>query len=160
MRRKDREIKDTERIREILDKGRIMHLGLFDQPYPYVVPVHYGYQFDENGLILYFHGADEGHKLDLLRRDGHVCAQIDCEVEDISGGDVPCRYGSTYASLIRYGHGEILEENEEKIKAMKCLMYNQAHREFEFSEEMLKHVCLVRIRVDSYTRKEKRNPAV
>ena len=44
-----------------------MHLGLFDEGYPYVVPLHYGYIFDGGKLVFYVHCANEGHKLECKK---------------------------------------------------------------------------------------------
>ena len=49
MRRKDREVTDTGEILKTVDKAKILHLGLFDGAYPYVVPLHYGYEWKEIG---------------------------------------------------------------------------------------------------------------
>lgn len=49
-----------------------MHLGMFDENYPYVVPLHYGYEMKDGKLTFYVHGAKEGHKLDCLRKNDHV----------------------------------------------------------------------------------------
>ena len=107
MRRKDREITGSNRIRKILDTAKILHLGVYDDPYPYVVPLHYGYEFSDRQLVLYMHGAKEGHKLDLIRQNPHVCVQIDCGMELISGEEVACRYGASYASVIGRGIAEL-----------------------------------------------------
>ena len=45
MRRKDREVSEISEILKIADSAEILHLGLFDGEYPYVVPLHYGYVF-------------------------------------------------------------------------------------------------------------------
>ena len=47
MRRKDREITDIQKIKEILSKARYLHLGLFEGVYPYVVPIHYVYCIED-----------------------------------------------------------------------------------------------------------------
>ena len=52
MRRKDREITDPEQIRAILGRARVLHLGLYDGEYPYVVPMHYGFTFEDGKLTL------------------------------------------------------------------------------------------------------------
>lgn len=46
MRRKDREITDINEILNMIDKTKILHLGLFDKGYPYIVPLHYGYVYE------------------------------------------------------------------------------------------------------------------
>ena len=62
MRRKDREITNINEIHNIIHKARILHLGMFDEEYPYIVPLHYGYSFNEDQLIFYMHGAKSGKK--------------------------------------------------------------------------------------------------
>ena len=46
MRRKDREITDIDKIETIIASARYMHLGMFDGEFPYIVPLHYGYQME------------------------------------------------------------------------------------------------------------------
>lgn len=45
MRRKDREVTDLREILRIINKAKILHLGLFDGDHPYVVPLHFGYEY-------------------------------------------------------------------------------------------------------------------
>ena len=73
MRRKDREVTNIIEILQIVEKAKVLHLALFDADYPYIVPLHYGYEYTEGILIFYMHCAKEGHKLDLLNRNPRVC---------------------------------------------------------------------------------------
>jgi hypothetical protein len=41
LRRTDREVTDINEIMQIVEKAKILHLGLFDSEYPYVLPLHY-----------------------------------------------------------------------------------------------------------------------
>ena len=68
MRRKDRQITDKDIINEILLKSDIARIALFDNEYPYIIPMNYGYK--DNAL--YFHCAPEGKKLDLIKRNNNV----------------------------------------------------------------------------------------
>jgi len=153
MRRKDREVTDINEILKIVDKAKILHLGLFDGEYPYIVPLHYGYEYKNGNLIFYMHGAKEGHKLELIRNNPNVCVELECDVELISGEDIPCKYGSTFASVIGKGHAEILEDEQEKIIGLKLLMKNQTGREFEIDERMANTVGVIKVTVHSFTAK-------
>ena len=73
MRRKDREVTNIIEILQIIEKAKVLHLALFDADYPYIVPLHYGYEYKEGILIFYMHCAKEGHKLDLIRSNPNVC---------------------------------------------------------------------------------------
>lgn len=42
MRKADREIKDFEEIKELLDECQTIRLAMHDEPYPYIVPLSYG----------------------------------------------------------------------------------------------------------------------
>lgn len=43
----ERQIFDIDKILEILDKSKILHLGLVDGDEPYVVPMNYGYTYED-----------------------------------------------------------------------------------------------------------------
>lgn len=78
MRRRDREVTDEKEIREILDKGEILHIGMHDGEGIYVLPMNYGYTFEEGKLVFYMHGSLEGKKWDLIRENPSVFACSDC----------------------------------------------------------------------------------
>ena len=92
--------KNIIEILQIIEKAKVLHLALFDADYPYIVPLHYGYEYKEGILIFYMHCAKEGHKLNLIRSNPNVCIEVESDVELISGGDVACKYGASFASVI------------------------------------------------------------
>jgi Predicted flavin-nucleotide-binding protein len=68
----NREIRDMELLKAILDMCDVINIGLFDEEYPYVLPVNFGYEFKDD-LIFYTHHAIEGYKNDLIRKNPKVC---------------------------------------------------------------------------------------
>lgn len=155
MRRKDREVTELSEILKIVASAKVLRIGLFDGEYPYVVPMHYGYQYAKDTLVFYVHCAKEGHKLDLMKKNPHVCVELETEVEIVSGGDVPCRYGATFASVIGRGQAEILEDVQEKITGLEVLMKHQTGRDFEIKEEMAESVAVIKITLDNFTAKRR-----
>ena len=155
MRRTDRQITDESEIRDIVERARVVHLGMIDGTHPYVVPLHYGCEWRGERLFLYLHCAREGHKLDLIARNPHVTAEIDCDVELVSGGDIACAYGSTYASVIARGTAASVDDPQEKAHALELLMRHQTGRAFAFNERMTSAVAVVRISVDDLTAKSR-----
>lgn len=155
MRRKEREVTDKEQIRGILDRAKFLHLGLFDGAYPYVVPLHYGYTWEEEAgqLIFYMHCAKEGHKLDLVRQDPHAFAEIETDVELAPGGDVACHYGSYYASVMARGTAEILPPGAEKNHALEVLMKHQTGRDFVITDAMAAAVNVLKFTAEEFTAK-------
>lgn len=155
MRRKDHEITRIEDILSIVDRAKVLRLGLFDDNFPYIVPLHFGYEYAEGKLIFYMHSAKEGHKLDLIRRNQNVCIELDCDTELISGGDIPCSYSSSFASLIGRGLAEIVDDEQEKVRGLYLLMKNQTGREFEITTQMASAVAVIKVVVCDFSAKSK-----
>ncbi|MBO7700241.1 MAG: pyridoxamine 5'-phosphate oxidase family protein [Eubacteriaceae bacterium] len=156
MRRTDREITDLREITSIIDNCNVLRLGLNGEDFPYVVPMHFGYEYTEGTFVFYLHGAKEGKKLTLLARDPRVCVEMDCGMELISGGDTACEWGASYASVIGFGKGEILTDVPEKIKGLKLLMKHQTGRDFEITERMASAVEVIEVRLSSFTAKARK----
>lgn len=158
MRRKDREISNPGEIRKIIEEAKILHLALFDGEHPYIVPLHYGYA-DHNGLpVFYMHGAPEGHKLDLIRANPHVCVELECRVQLIEAGENPCGYGSAYASVIGRGKAEIVTDPDEKREGLRLLMQHQTGREFAIHDFMASSVAVLRVPLDEISAKSRPLP--
>lgn len=151
MRRKDREITDLAQIEEIIANARYMHLGMFDDDYPYVVPVNYGYILNDK-LIFYIHCAKEGHKLECIKKNNKVFVQIDKD-EKLIPADIPCKYSTGYKSIMCRGEAIIIKDIKEKCLALSIIMKTQTKQEHYISDEMAEKVCVIKIIVDSYTAK-------
>ena len=153
MRRKDREITDETAIRSILDKAQVVHLAMIDGDRPYVVPMNYGYALAAGRLTLYLHGAKEGRKLDVLQQNDRVAFVLETDVSPVSGGDIPCKYGEAYASVMGEGTAVLLDDPVQKIEALQILMKTQTGRDFDVTPDMADAVAVLRIDVDSFTAK-------
>lgn len=153
MRRRDREVTDTAAIRAILDKAQVVHLAMIDGDRPYVVPLHYGYSLIDGRLTLYLHSAKEGRKLDVLQKNGRVAFVLETDVSLVSGGDLPCKYGAAYASVMGEGRATILTDPVEKTDALTMLMKTQTGRNFYITEAMTDTVAVLRIDVEAFTAK-------
>ena len=70
MRRSDREITDISQIKAFIQKESIMRIGLYDEGEVYIVPVNYGYDFENDKHVFYFHGAKAGRKYELAKKSG------------------------------------------------------------------------------------------
>ena len=157
MTKRERQILDPEEIRHILDAGMVLHLGLAVNNEPYVVPMNYGYTFEGERLVVYLHSAVRGKKLDMLRQNPNVFFSIDCDRIPFEGA-VPCQYGLAYASLMGCGTARILEDVEEKKKAMSILMKTQTAKDFTFEDRLVSIVAVIRIDVTEYTAKRRPLP--
>ncbi|MBO5065640.1 MAG: pyridoxamine 5'-phosphate oxidase family protein [Clostridia bacterium] len=155
--RREREITDINETLKILDKSKIVHIGLVDGDEPYVVPMNYGYTYENDALTLYLHGATEGKKLDLMRANPKVFFSIECDVEPFSG-QVACQYGTSYSSVMGKGFAEILEAPEDKMEGLTLFMKTQTGIDFEFNERLVSAVSVIKINVTSFTAKHRPKP--
>lgn len=157
MTKREFQIADEAQIREILDRAKVLHLGLCVDNEPYVVPMNYGYVMEEGRLVLYLHSAVRGKKLDMIRENPRVFFELDCDVTPFEG-KVACQYGLTYSSIMGRGNARIIEDVEEKMEAMSILMKTQTQKDFTFNERLVSIVAVIRIDVQEYAAKHRPLP--
>lgn len=157
MTRREREVTDINEIIRILDKSKVLHLGLVDGDEPYVVPMNYGYIMENGKLTVYLHGARRGRKIDIIRVNPKVFFELDCDIVPFEG-DVACKYGITYASVMGKGTAVLVDDVEEKKKALSILMKTQTGKDFTFEDRLTEVVSIIRIDVSSYTAKHRPAP--
>ena len=157
MTKRERQVTDPQQILDILNKGKVLHLGLAVDNEPYVVPMNYGHTFEDGKLVLYLHSALQGKKLDMIRANPRVFFEIDCDLQPFEGVK-PCQYGMVYSSIMGRGTACIVEEKDEKNRAMVALMKTQTGKDFVFEERWLDIVAVIRIDVAEYTAKHRPLP--
>ena len=107
MRRSDREIIDKKEIIEIIRKCDVCRIVLNDKDYPYIVPLNFGMDIQDGKIVFYFHGADEGKKYDLMRKDNRVTFEMDCSHQLVMN-DKKMSCTMKYESVIGRGHGNCI----------------------------------------------------
>lgn len=156
MRRNDREITDRSEILFILNDCKVLRLAMSDGTTPYIVPLSFGYREERGNLTFYCHSANEGRKLDLLRRDPRVAFELDCRGA-LQEADRPCNFGYYYASILGTGTVEFLE-GEEKLLGLSALMRHMAGREDRFTPAQAAGVTVFAVRVTSLSAKAAKKP--
>ena len=157
MTKRERQITDPQQIEAILGTSRVLHLGLAVDNEPYVVPLNYGYTMEDGKLVIYLHSALRGKKLDMIRANPRVFFEMDCDRVPFEGV-MPCQYGMGYSSIMGRGQAHIVEDVEEKKKAMTILMKTQTGKDFTFEDRLVSMVAVVRIDVAEYTAKHRPLP--
>ena len=157
MTKRERQVTDPQQIKEILDTAQVVHLGLCVDNEPYVVPMNYGYTMEDGKLTLYLHSAVRGKKLDMIRSNPKVFFEMDCDRKPFEG-NLPCQYGLSYSSLMGRGTATIVEDVEEKKKAMSILMKTQTDKDFSFEDRLVSIVTVIRIDAAEYTAKHRPLP--
>ena len=157
MTRRERQVTDEAQITAILDAGKVLHLGLAVDNEPYVVPMNYGYTRENGKLVMYLHSAVRGKKLDMIRANPKVFFEIDCDLVPFES-ELPCQYGLSYSSVMGKGIAHIVDDVEEKKKAMSILMKTQTNKDFTFEDRLVSVVAVIRIDVENYTAKHRPIP--
>lgn len=153
MRRADREVKDEKIIRHVLESCKVCRLGMMDSGRVYIVPMNYGYEYEEGRLTLYFHGAGEGKKIRLLRDNPAVGIEMDGE-HALAAGRTACQYSYYYASIIGNGRAGMVTDLKEKSKALAIIMKHQTGEwfgELEANRKLGQAVEIIRVEVEEFT---------
>lgn len=158
MTRREREITDIDEIRGILDRAKIVHVGMVDGNRPYVVPMNYGYTLNDGKLTFYLHGAMRGRKLDVIRANPNVFVELDTDIVPFEG-EVACKYGLCYSSVMGEGVAEIVEDTELKKEALSIFMKTQTGKDFEFNDKMVSVVSIIKINISEFTAKKRPMPS-
>ena len=157
MTKREQPITDPAQIRHILDEGKVLYLGLAADNEPYVVPMNYGYTWENEKLVLYLHSAVRGRKLEMLRNNAKVSFALDCDWIPFEN-ELPCQCGLAYSAVMGKGVARIVEDVEEKKRAMTILMKTQTGKDFTFEDRLVSIVAVIRIDVEAYTAKHRPVP--
>ena len=152
MRRKDRELTDIQELLSIVEECRICHVGLLDDKGVYVVPLNYGFEYVNKQLILYFHSAQVGRKIDAIIKNPNVCVEMDCDHRLIEG-EKACDFSFGFKSIIGNGVATILSNYDEKLKGLSLLMKHETQKEYAFDENMVNHVSVIKVIVNEFSGK-------
>jgi nitroimidazol reductase NimA-like FMN-containing flavoprotein (pyridoxamine 5'-phosphate oxidase superfamily) len=114
VRRKDREITDSNKLKEVLKSTKYVTVALCMDNEPYLVSLSHGY--DEAANCLYFHCADEGKKLVYIKANSKVWGQA---VQDY-GVTEECDYD--YTCVHFKGKISLIQDLSEKRHAMEVMV--------------------------------------
>ena len=153
MRRKDREIADFDEIIEVIKKCDVCRVAMQGEEYPYVVPLNFGMEVEGSQVTLYFHGALEGMKYELLARNGKVCFEMDCG-HKLRTADTACGHSFTYRSVMGTGQVVPLASPEEKRTGLMAVMAHATGRDdWDFPDASLQKTAVYRLCVRTWSAK-------
>lgn len=153
MRRSDREIKDINDIIQVMEKCDVCRLALNDEKYPYILPLNFGMQVDNGEIVLYFHGANEGKKYELIEKDNRVGFEMDCShklVTDIQKGNCTMEY----ESVIGRGRIEMVSDDD-KYDALCILMKHYHKEDFPFDKSVVPRTTVFKLIVEQVSGKRR-----
>ena len=149
MRRSDRAITDYDDILELVKRCDVCRVAMFDEQYPYIVPMNFGYKLEDDGaMIIYFHGAKQGKKHDLLSKNNHVGFEMDIS-KPYEKGTITMQY----ESLVGFGDMEVIDEESERIDAHLAILRHYNDDDVQVSAEMIRNTCMLKLNVKHITGK-------
>lgn len=140
---------DRTEIDAIVRSCQVCRVGLADGAEPYIVPMSFGY----DGECFYFHCAQAGRKLDILRRNSRVCVELD-EVVRMVEAENACGWSMRYRSVMGAGVAEVIEEAEAKRAGLAVIMAQYSDQVPSFTDAAVERVCVFRVRPDWLTGKQ------
>ncbi len=148
MRRKDKEIKDKDKIEQLIREAQVCHLALADNRQPYVVPLNFGYRDN----TVYFHSARQGRKIDMLKANPRVCLEFS-NPREIVRGETNCEWGQRFESVIAFGEARFIEDETGKIEALDVIMEHYGGQGGEYPDNKLKITTVIAITLNEITGK-------
>jgi nitroimidazol reductase NimA-like FMN-containing flavoprotein (pyridoxamine 5'-phosphate oxidase superfamily) len=117
MRRQDKEMRDPSLIRATLEEALVCRVAMVDGDRPYLLP----FSFVVEGDNLYIHSAAYGRKLDVLRKNPHVCVEVDTDVAVVPA-KATCDVGMRFRSVLGFGKVSFVEDPAEKARVLRLFI--------------------------------------
>jgi len=150
MLRKENEIKELQKIEEIINNAQVCRVAFSDNNIPYIVPFSFGYETN----AIYLHCAKKGRKIDILEKNNNVCFEFDVDVK-VTKGEHACNWSMSYKSVIGFGKAELIDEFEEKIHGLSLIMSQYSGKlDFNYKESTVNRTAIIKITIDSMTGKQ------
>lgn len=154
MRRSDREVIDNDKINEIIKNCDCCRLGFKEEKGVYILPLNFGYDEENNKRVLYFHGANEGKKIDLINKQKFVGFEMD-SFHKLVSSDIPCGFTYKYQSIIGNGNVSMVRGINEKIKALKIIMeHYTGKKEWSFPVASVEKTGIIKLEITELSCKE------
>ncbi len=136
-------------MEEIISRSTVCRLAMTDGDRPYLVPLCFGYR---NGS-LFFHSALQGRKVDILKRNPNVCFAFDID-QEVTAAERACGWSMRYRSVVGFGKARIVEEEDDKRKALEIIMENYSAGEHSFDDSEVSSVLIIRVDIEEMTGKK------
>jgi uncharacterized protein len=149
MRRKEKEVTDSDLIAFALQEAETCRVAFSVGDQPYLVPLSYGY---EPGF-LYFHSARQGRKLDSIAANPRVCFEVEYGVK-LARTDTPCNFTVHFASVIGFGKASLVADPQRKAHCLDVIVRHYNAVPPEYTPEALEKLAVIQIEIDEMTCKK------
>ena len=151
MRRKDREVQSLDEIFDILNRCDTVRVAFRGEEYPYIIPVSFGAELADGKVTVYFHCAREGLKLELLKKDPHICLEGDIFIRtETTDHGITTRY----ESVIGFGDCQLITEPKEVMHGLRVLLDHYGYHDYPLDRcSGTSHLLVGKIVLDEITGK-------
>jgi len=115
IRRIDKQITDSEKMKDILQSAKYVTIALCKDNSPYLVTLSHGYERKHN--CIYFHCASEGKKIEFMKANNRVWGQA---LNDLGYAVGQCNH--LFETVQFSGKVTFLNALEEKREALECMI--------------------------------------
>jgi uncharacterized protein len=154
MRKKEREITDINDLDSIISRADVCRVAFAVNDTPYIVTMNFGYAGGDR-QYLFFHCANEGRKLDMIRINNYVCFELDTDHE-VYTGNKGCDWGMKYSSVVGYGRIFVATNEQERKEGLDHIMVHYGGRgNYSYDEKVLQKTTILRLEISEMTGKRK-----
>lgn len=152
MRRKDREVTDPAKIKEVIENSDVIRIGYYDDGEVYVVPVNFGYAEIDGKYTFYFHGANAGRKYELSKNGCNVGFELESRTNIYVDETVSCRSTCYFNSVIGNGKISLVTDLQGKEGALNIIMKHFTGKDVHtFEEKLVNAVAIFKLDVEKLT---------
>lgn len=149
MRKREKEIVGQAALEKVIKSCQVCRLALFDDEFPYIVPLNFGYRKG----VLYFHGAMTGKKLSLLKANNRVGFEMDTQLAVVEGKEA-CEWGMAFQSIIGHGRISMIQSPEAKKEALDIIMAQYSDQQFDFPGKKISGTAVYKLEIEKMTGKQ------
>jgi nitroimidazol reductase NimA-like FMN-containing flavoprotein (pyridoxamine 5'-phosphate oxidase superfamily) len=152
IRRKEKAIENKKEIIAIIKNAKYITIAMSHKDEPYLATLSHGY--DSENYCIYFHCAQEGKKIDILKKNNIVWGQA---LEDAGYAAGSCDH--LYATAQFRGRVSFIKDTEEKKHALETMIHAlepdpEKVIEEQVTEKSLKRINIGRIDIEYMTGKK------
>ncbi len=125
---------DRETIYKILDEGFVCHVGFVIDEQTFVIPTLYA-RIDDSIII---HGSSISRMLENIEKGVKVCVTVTL-IDGLVLARSAFHHSMNYRSAVIFGTGKLIENDDEKLNALKAVSDNILPKRWEDSRQPMEN---------------------
>lgn len=137
-------ITDRETLKEMFHHFETIHIALHNGEYPYIVPMNYGIEEEEEDIVLYIYSPRLGKMDELIQKDPHVGVQAEMLYKYY--GTPHKTISCSYTSIMGKGIIETLPQDQYQ-KAMEAILVHCGYETYPYDQDYINTCHMYKITV-------------